>query len=190
MPARLFSVIGMTLIALGLTSQASAEILCDAWNSVVKDVKRRQCWPEPFVHADRVAARTPFAMQVSNGWRRQNMLSEFHFLPGTQQLTEAGQIKIRWILTACPEQHRTIYIHMADNEEDTAARMAIVQQCAAKISPNNIPPILTTSIPDEGWSADEVDQVGRKYQSTMPPPRLPTPASGSGFGMGGNGSSN
>jgi hypothetical protein len=191
MPARLLSVIGLILIALGFTTQASAEILCDSWNSIVRDVKRRQCWPEPFNHADRAAVRAPFAAQVANGWRRQNMLGEFHFQPGTQDLTEAGQMKIRWILTACPEQHRSIFIHTGNTEEETAMRIAIVQQWVAKVAPNNIPPIMSTSIPDDGWPADEVDRVGRKYQSTMPAPRLPAAANnsggmGSGSGSGGN----
>ena len=90
------------LIALGLAQQASAEILCEAWNSIVRDVKRRQCWPEPFVAPDRATVRSPFVTQVANGWRRQNMLGEFHFQPGSQDLTEAGRLKVRWILPYAP----------------------------------------------------------------------------------------
>ena len=53
--------------------------------------------------------------------------AEFHFEPGTGQLTEAGRLKVRWILTAGPEQHRLIYVHTADNNQETAARVAAVQ---------------------------------------------------------------
>jgi hypothetical protein len=80
---------------------------------------------------------------------------------------------VRWILTACPKQHRLIYVHTADGDEETSARIAAVQQLASKISPNNMPPILSTSIPDDGWPADQVDLIGRKFQATTPPPRLP-----------------
>ena len=72
---------------------------------------------------------------VANGWRRQNMLGEFHFEPATGQLTEAGRLKVRWILTACPEQHRLIYVHTAERDEETSARIAAVQQLAAQIRP-------------------------------------------------------
>jgi hypothetical protein len=189
MPARTLSVVAWTLIALGFAAQVRAEVLCDTWNSVVRDVKRRQCWPEPFVAPDRAAVRAPFVIQVANGWRRQNMLGEFHFKPGTQELTEAGQLKVRWILTVCPQQHRIIYVHVADSEEETAARIAMVQQWSAKISPN-VPPILSTTIPDEGWPADEVDAIGRKFQSSMPAPRLPasqnSTSGGSSSSSGGN----
>ena len=173
MSARLPSVVGMVLIVSGFAAQASAEILCEACNSIARDVKRRQCWPEPFVGPDRASVRSPFVIQVANGWRRQNMLGEFHFEPGSKQLTEAGRLKVRWILTACPQQHRLIYVHIGLNAEETSTRIATVQKLAAHIAPNNVPPVMSTSIPDEGWPADEVDLIGRKFRATMPDPRLP-----------------
>ena len=175
MPARLLSVVGLTLIALGSAAQVSAEILCDAVNSVVRDTKRRNCWPEPFSGPDRATVRAPFCIMVANGWRRQNMLGEFHFEPTTGQLTEAGRLKVRWILTACPEQHRLIYVHTAEKDEETSARIAAVQHLAAQIAPNDLPPVMPTSISDDGWPADQVDLIGRKYQSSIPAPRLPPP---------------
>jgi hypothetical protein len=140
-------------------------------------VKRRQCWPEPFNGPDRAVTRMPFAIQVNNGWRRQNMLGEFHFDAGGQ-LTEAGRNKVRWILTTCPQQHRFIYIHIADKNDITMARMASVQQVAAEITPDNVPPITLTSIAEGGAPADQVDLISRKYQATTPAPRLPAASSG------------
>jgi hypothetical protein len=174
MPARLLSVVGMALIALGFASQVSAEILCEACNSIARDVKRRQCWPEPFVEADRATVRSPFVTQVANGWRRQNMLGEFHFEAGSGQLTEAGRLKVRWILTAGPSQHRLIYVHTAEKDEETSARIAAVQQLAVQIMPNDMPPVMPTSISDEGWPADQVDLISRKFQSKgIPQLKLP-----------------
>ena len=112
---------------------------------------------------------------VANGWRRQNMLGEFHFEPATGQLTEAGRLKVRWILTACPEQHRLIYVHTAERDEETSARIAAVQQLAAQIAPNDVPPVMPTSISDDGWPADQVDLIGRKFQSSTPATPLAGP---------------
>jgi hypothetical protein len=187
MSARFLTALGLALIALGSATQVSAEILCETFNSIARDVKRRQCWPEPFNAPDRAAVRAPFAIQVANGWRRQNMLGEFHFEQNSGQLTEAGRLKVRWILTVAPQQHRLIYVHTSDRPEETAARIAAVQQLAGKITPNNVPPVLPTSISDEGWPADQVDMIGRKFQASTPAPRLPPPAgSGSSSGGGGN----
>ena len=188
MPARFVGVVGFVLISLGCASQVSADIFTSFFNSIVKDVKRRQCWPSPFVEDDRVAVRLPFSTMVANGWRRQNMLGDYHFEQGTGQLTEAGRIKIRWILTAGPEQHRLIYVHMADNDQETSARVMAVQQLASQISPTNLPPVLTTSISDEGWSAGQVDAIERRYLGSQPNPRL-TPSSSSGGGGGSGGGS-
>jgi hypothetical protein len=169
MPARFLAVVGLALIALGLASQVSAEVLCEAVNSIVRDVKRRQCWPEPFVGPDRASVSAPFVTQVANGWRRQNMLGEFHFEQGTGQLTEAGRLKVRWILTVAPQQHRLVYVHTADTNEETSARVAAVQQLAGRIAPNDLPPVMPTSISDEGWPADEVDLIGRKFREKAIP---------------------
>lgn len=117
---------------------------------------------------------------IANGWRRQNMLGEYHFEPGTAKLTEAGRLKVRWILTTGPQQHRLIYVHRADTDEETSARMATVLQLASKITPYDLPPVLATSISDDGWPADQIDRVGRKYQASTPAPRLPSPAGGGG----------
>lgn len=185
MPARFFSLVGFALVAFGVIAEVSAEVITDAVTSIAKDVKRRQCWPEPFVGPDRVTARAPFVVQVTKGWQRQNMLGEFHFEPETGQLTEAGRHKVRWILTAGPQQHRFITVHTAERPEETQARLAAVQQLAAQITPDNVPSITPISISDQGWPADQVDLITRKYQATMPAPRLPAPSSGgSGGGSG------
>ena len=185
MPARCLSIVAFTLITLASAAQVSADWLF----GIPTEIKRRQCWPDPFDYADRATVRAPFVTMVANGWRRQNMLGEFHFEAGTGQLTEAGRLKVRWILTTGPQQHRLIYVHVADTGEETAARLAAVQQWAAQVAPNDVPPILATAIPDDGWPADQVDAIGRKYQQTIPSPRLPAMSSGSNgtnSGTGGN----
>jgi len=187
MPARSLSVVGFVLIALGSVTQVSADYCGDLFSSIARDVKRRQCWPDPFACPDRATVRAPFVTMVANGWRRQNMLGEFHFEAATGQLTEAGRLKVRWILTTGPQQHRLIYVHMANTNEETSARIAAVRQWATQIAPNDLPPVLPTSISDDGWPADQVDLIGRKFQATTPPPRLP--ATTSNGGSGGSGSS-
>ena len=188
MPARFFAVIGFVLISLSCASQVSADMCTSFFNSIVKDVKRRQCWPAPFSAPDRAAARLPFSMMVANGWRRQNMLGEFHFEPGTGQLTEAGRLKVRWILTTGPEQHRLIYVHVADSDRETVARMAAVQNLAIQITPTNLPPVMATSIAEEGWSANQVDFIQRKYMISQPAPKLPSGSTGGAASGGGGGS--
>jgi hypothetical protein len=187
MPARFLAVIGFVLISFGCASQVSADFFFGIFNGLAKDVKRRNCWPEPFVSADRAAARAPFATMVSNGWRRQNMLGEAHFDPSTSQLTEAGRLKVRWILTTGPQQHRILYVHAANNEEETSVRLAAVKQFASQLTPNNLPPVFATTIADEGWPAAEVDGINRKYLGSQPTPRLAPAATGGGGSSGGLG---
>jgi hypothetical protein len=167
MTTRWVTVFGSVVLTLGLASQVSAEILASCWNSIVTDVKRRQCWPEPFAGPDRASVRIPLARQVSNGWRKQNMLTEFHF-DGSNQLNDAGRNKLRWILNTCPQQHRAVFVHTGDTNEQSANRMAAVQQFVAENSPNNVPPIAYTSISDQGWPASQIDAIDRAFMKQIP----------------------
>ena len=75
-----------------------------------------------------------------------------HRLSG--ELTEAGRIKIRWILTEAPQHHRTIYVQKAADAEVTAARIDNVQQLAAQMQPEGtLPLVLETGVPVRGWPA-------------------------------------
>ena len=149
--------------------------------SVARDTKRRNCWPEPFLRPDRHAARAPLAVMVSNGWRRQNLLADHHFIDQGGKLTEAGRMKIRWILTEAPQQHRTIYVHRAGDPQVTSARIDDVQQLAAQLVPEGaLPLVLETSIPVRGWPAARADMIGRKFEASTPEPRLPETSSGGG----------
>ena len=185
MSARLLSVAGLVVVVFGSAAAVVADPCSDFFHSVAQDTKRRNCWPEPFVSGGRASVRAPFVLQVANGWRRQNMLGEFHFEPGSGQLNEAGRLKVRWILFTGPQQHRLIYVHVAEKNEETAARLAAVQQLACQISPNDVPPVMLTTIADDDSPADRADAIGRKFQSSMPAPRLPSAGGDSGGGGGG-----
>jgi len=87
----------LTLIVASTAAAAMAEGICGC---LANEVRQRQCWPEPYLSADRAVATAPFAIQVANGWRKQNMLGEDHFQQGNGQLTEAGRLLVRWIRNA------------------------------------------------------------------------------------------
>ncbi|MEM8864235.1 MAG: hypothetical protein AAGF31_01660, partial [Planctomycetota bacterium] len=56
-------------------------------------------WPSPYVCPDRTYAHAPFQAMVRNGWRRQNLLGSHHFNEDSTQLTQAGKLKIQWIMS-------------------------------------------------------------------------------------------
>jgi hypothetical protein len=164
----------VAIVAAVAATQVRAECLSMIASYGVREFKRRNCWPKPFNYPDRQAARAPFYTMVSNGWERQNMLGDHHFIRGTGELTEAGKLKVRWILTAAPPHHRDVYVHRAITADETAARMHSVRFAAAEIVPERgLPGILETDIPEYGWPAWRVDAIGRAFESSMPEPRLP-----------------
>jgi len=158
--------------------------LLDFCNSIPRDIKRRQCWPKPFVCPDREAVRAPFAVMVCNGWQRQNTLDDNYFEEGTGQLTKAGQLKVRWIVTEGPTEHREVYVHRAETAEETAARVNAVHQFAACFTPpEHAVPVLETDVTPRVWPpADHVDDVLRKFESSAPKPRLPSTSQGANSG--------
>jgi hypothetical protein len=163
----------ITIVALSYALSVGAGEIGDFLSSVARDTKRRNGWPEPFVYSDRAVVRQAAATQIAAGWERQNMLSEFHFLPGGGELTEAGRVKVQWIINEVPEAYRQIYVHRADSPQETGIRMQTVQRFVAQSPYANNIPIYESTRTDEGWPAERIDTVAKKLNAAVPDPKLP-----------------
>lgn len=176
--------IGTTLIAGLLLTAAAGTVQAGWWQRLVHSVRtdfhRNNEWPYTFVYADREAAFAPFEVMTYNGWRVQNTLGDHHFDAATGALTEAGRIKVQWIVTQAPEEYRTIYVQRAESSAVTVDRLEAVREVALAAAPEGMTPeIAETSIAPRGTPADYIDNVGRKYSDSMPAPRLPKSVSDS-----------
>lgn len=174
MIARSVFMLVFSVVTLACAVPVQADWLCEFFHTVARDTKRRNCWPKPFVCPDRFSARAPFAVMINNGWRFQNMLGDHHFVPESGELTEAGRLKVHWILTQAPQQHRTIYVYRGTTPELTASRIAGVHEFGVQLVPDGVAPVvLTSDVPPRGWAASQVDFVGRRFEASAPDPRLP-----------------
>ncbi len=175
-----FAIMGM---AFQCADSANAGGWSDFWDRFHVDTHRNNCWPEPFVRADRQAARAPFAVMTHNGWRQQNTLSDDLFHQETHQLTHAGVIRIRWIVTQNPPTRRVVYVLQGPSKDSTEQRIDAVQQTIARVLPTgDLPPVvLTTKVPLSG-SGDYFDQIDRQLRQSIPVPRLPTGGTAAGDG--------
>ena len=154
------------------------------------DYKRNKYWPEPFIWADRKAVIAPFGQMVANGWRRQNLISDYHFNDEDSQLIPAGESRLRYILTQQPPSRRTVFVQQGLTPEETAARMNLVHRAAMQILPPGVmPSVVESDLQNYGWPADAIDAVARKFNATRPDPRL-TNDKTSGGDPEGSGTSN
>ncbi len=178
-------------VVCGTAGVAHAQQKGSCWEGFKRDWHRNAMWPEPFLQPDRNATMAPFAIQIANGWRRQNLLSDYHFNEGTQQLNLAGETKLRHILTQMPPSRRTVFVQQGLAADVTQARMLAVDRASAHILTNgNVAQIVESNLPNEGWSAEDVDAVTRKFNASRPDPRLPAGGiSSGGSGAGGYDSS-
>jgi len=166
------------------TSDAQAQIFGDFFRGFAKDYRRNASWPEPFIKPDQEAVNTPFALMAQNGWKQQTTLCEYHFVPDTNKLTAAGELKVRWILTQVPESRRVIFVVEGFTPEETKGRVDSVQQVAARIvRTGGLPEVVTTL--DEPWGspAETVDAIAKKREATRPDPQLPPRATEASAGM-------
>ena len=92
-------------------------------------------WPRQFIPAARRGVCQTYAAMINNGWRRQNLLGDYHFEPRSNELTKAGELKVSWILTQAPMHRRNVYVQRAADEADTATRVASVQRYSGNLSP-------------------------------------------------------
>ncbi len=164
---------------------AAIVIACGASHASAAHVDRLKCyieggyrqnvqWPWPYVCPDREAARAPFATMVQNGWRRQNLLGAHHFTPDGEQLTTAGELKVRWILTQAPPIRRDVFVERAVDPTVTSNRVAAARQYGQEVSVNGVTPVVEeTYLMCEGRPARIVDEVNVRFQESMPAPVLP-----------------
>jgi hypothetical protein len=173
MKVRLDVLIVVALAGTLLAAPARAQCLEKAVQSVVSDFRQANLWPYPYVCADREAVPPSFAIMVQNGWRRQNLLAEQHFKSDGGELNAAGEKMVRWIVNEAPTQHRAIFVRRTETPEGTKARLAAVEQFAAKVSMDGtVPSILETNIRSAGYPADwpnaKDSTISRKWPINVP----------------------
>jgi len=131
-------------------------------------------WPWPYVCPDRMAVREPFCIMVNNGWRRQNLLGPHHFNAEASQLTTAGELRVQWIMTQAPADHRGIFVERALDPSVTAQRLATAREYATQLTAEGqSPEVFETHLISEGRPASVVDATNVRFQESMPPPVLP-----------------
>ena len=122
---------------------------------------------------------------TANGWRIQNTLSDHHFEDDSAQLTEAGRLKVAAIINETPLAYRAVFILRDADPDITAGRIASVQEAVSVVLGDRPPvPIFETYDKPRGTPAFYVDEVTRRYQATIPDPRLPTDDSCSSVVLG------
>lgn len=137
------------------------------------DWHRNNAWPQPFVNQDRVAVCAPFAAMTQNGWAVQSTLTSDHFDPRTHRLTDAGELKVRDIITQHPEMYRTVFVVEGRSQDITERRTDSVQQTIASMITNGpLPPVQHVSIEPYGRPAQEIKAITDSYRDSMPDPRL------------------
>jgi hypothetical protein len=156
------------------------------WHRVGVDFHRNNAWPEPFQSADRQVTREYFRIQVNNGWRMQNTIGKWFFDEETNQLNQAGEIKLRQVATQSPVHRRTVFVLVGNTPDVTAKRVESVQQTLARILPEGpVPQVLLTDVDQEGGSGEYFDKVNAAYNQSIPAPRLSGGDGGSGSGGSG-----
>ena len=133
-------------------------------------------WPRQYVPASRRGICQTYAVMINNGWRRQNLLGDYHFESETNELTRAGELKVNWILTQAPPDRRQVFVQRGMDVDQTAQRIEAVNALASNMSPAvEMVDVTDTHIVAEGHPAGAVDNMFIGFQTNQPPPVLPAP---------------
>jgi hypothetical protein len=175
---RLLIVSAVTFLSFASQALAGGGEVGDAWrqfwSNTKRDWHRNNCWPDPFVYPDRASTVAPLALQVSNGWRMQNLVGEYYFDNRSHQLTAAGRDRVRWIVTQAPAQFRTVFVQRGNTPDQTAMRVDSIQKFAAEMFPTGeLPAVVDTNLQPRGWPADYINTVYSTFEKSTPSPRLP-----------------
>ena len=170
----------VTLVIAGLCLAGAGQLVQaggwgDFWQRTSVDFHRNNCWPQPFQSQDRELVRSPLIAMTAAGWRQNNTLSDHFFGTDDQAINQAGELKIRWIVTQAPAHRRTVFVLRGSTAESTAARVAAVQRKVEKYAPaGQQPDVVVTDVVPPGASGDYFDQVDRQFKQSIPAPRLPS----------------
>jgi len=134
-------------------------------------------WPKQYVGPSRRSICQAYERQLANGWRKQNILGKYHFDQEGVKLTEAGRLKVQWIMTQAPPQRRTIFVEHGVDLDQTAVRVAAVQDLATTLA-GGPADIQETYLRDEGRSAAAVDAMFTGFRAGSLPPVLPQSGGG------------
>jgi hypothetical protein len=138
-------------------------------------------WPRSFIPPARQSVSSTYDAMVNNGWRRQNLLGDYHFNAETNELTEAGKLKVNWILSQAPPQRRNVFVQRARHEMETSERVTAVHQYAGSMSPGvGTVSVNDTHIVAEGHPASTVDSMFTGYETNRRAPVLPASTYGGG----------
>ena len=163
-----------TLAVAGAATKASAAFFETAYHYIETGREQNVMWPWPYICPDRLAAREPFQIMIRNGWRRQNLMGSHYFNPSSNQLTTAGEIHIRWIMTQAPPAFRQVFIERSIDPTVTAARIAATREYASQVSlDGQTPQVFETNMMAEGRPAAIVDMTNVRFMENMPVPVLP-----------------
>lgn len=171
-----FLLLGIFLVVPSTTAQAGD---MSGWHSFWQrshvDTLRNKCWPTPFQEADRLTVCQTLSTQLAKGWKRQNTLSEVYFNSETQELNESGRRKLYAIMSNSPSEFRTVYVVQSMNPEAQQRRVESIQMASQQLfSDMPVPRVEGVRIAPRSWSAEYIDEIGRRVNSTIPDPRLPT----------------
>ncbi len=144
------------------------------WHRVQVDWHRMNNWPEPFQFADREVTISPLIAMTGAGWRLQNTLSDHFFEAQTQELTKAGQLKLRWIATQTPLHRRIVHVLRSYEPGATNLRVQSVERHLDKLVPEGPrPSVELTDKTPPGGSGEYFENIDRQLKASVPPPRLP-----------------
>jgi hypothetical protein len=168
------AVAALTAVA-GLATSAQAVFFDDGVRYVKHGYHENAIWPWPYVCADRIAVREPFCLMINNGWRRQNLLGPHHFNDNSNQLTSAGELRVRWIMTQAPGERRTVFVERDIDPAVTASRMATAREYITRVGTpdGQLAQVMETHLISEGRPASVVDATNVRFQESMVPPQLP-----------------
>lgn len=144
------------------------------WDRVHLDWHRNNAWPEPFVQVDRRAVRDPIAQMVEKGWEMQNTIPDELFDPESQELTKAGQVKVRKTLTEMPIRRRVVFVQKGQTAEVTQTRLKSVEKAAAEVVGERAAGMISvTNLIPQSSSGDYYQRMKAQYEESAPAPRLP-----------------
>ena len=147
--------------------------------------QRNVAWPKPFTCADRQLYFKTWEPMLDTGWRASCIFTDRHFVAGTADLNQAGQMKMSAIMRNNAVGQKAFYVDRDQPGNLSTQRLKMVKQTVDQwYGLNEVSEIAFTDMTPVKGEGLRTQNIGQLYSDQTPPPVIPV-ATGTGFASGG-----
>lgn len=155
----------------------------DAWKAESAKIQaRNDAWPKPFACQDRMAYYSVWDVMINQGYAQNCVLGSQHFKPESNELNQAGLLKIANLMQNMPSDRRNLLVARDGNDMLAQSRIDHVNQVVRTYHGHAAENMMIgiTDMQPAMMSGVQADAIAKGHLEGLPSPIIPVTSIGAG----------